>query len=342
VSDQAIWDLWLAHTYQTSIVVADDMGVFAALHESPAAPDELAHRLGFDLRATRGLVRLLAALNLAVSRQGRFQLTDLGREYLLRTSPSYWGHMMRVGLNEQQHARLTAALTARDTASAAGRDGIPVPTGEGQSSDAWAAGRISPARARAMAASMHSHSLVAALGVARHYDFTDVTRILDVGGGSGCFAIAFAQAHPHLRCTVMDLSAVCHVADEYVRKAGVEDRVDTFAADMFRDAWPSGYDAIHFSNVWHDWSVRTCGWLADRAYAALPRGGRIMLHEMLLDESGTGPPAAAAFSMLMLLSTQGQQFTFAEIEGLVRQAGFTDISALQTSVYYSMTTAFRR
>ena len=50
----------------------------------------------------------------------------------------------------------------------------------------------------------------------------------------------------------------------------------------------AGYDALFFSNVWHDWNVRTCQWLAARAFAALPSGGRIMLHEMLLDEDGAG------------------------------------------------------
>lgn len=55
--------------------------------------------------------------------------------------------------------------------------------------------------------------------------------------------------------------------------------LDTCAVDMFKQAWPRGYDAHFFFNIWHDWNVRTCQWLAARAFEPLPFGGRILLHE---------------------------------------------------------------
>jgi hypothetical protein len=67
-----------------------------------------------------------------------------------------------------------------------------------------------------------------------------------------------------------------------------------------------------------------------------------MLHEALLDDDGDGPPTTAAFSMLMLLATQGQQFTFAELKALLETAGFKDVETRQTSSYYSITTGYRR
>jgi acetylserotonin N-methyltransferase len=120
-------------------------------------------------------------------------------------------------------------------------------------------------RARRVASAMQSHSLPAAIALALNGNFDGVTRLLDVGGGSGCFTVAAAQAHPHLRCTVMELPAMCEVARGYIEAGGVTDRVDTRAIDMFRQPWPGGYDALLFSNVWHDWNVRTCRWLAARA-----------------------------------------------------------------------------
>jgi cyclopropane fatty-acyl-phospholipid synthase-like methyltransferase len=165
---------------------------------------------------------------------------------------------------------------------------------------------------------------------------------LDVGGGSGCFMTAIAQAHPKLKATVMELGTMCDVAAQYVAAAGVQSQVDTKAVDMFREPWPKGYDAVFFSNIWHDWNFRTCAWLAARAYEALPRGGRIMLHEALLDDDGGGPPTTAAFSMLMLLATQGQQFTFAELKALLEKAGFENIETRQTAGYYSITTGYKR
>jgi O-methyltransferase/methyltransferase family protein len=340
--DRRIWDLFLSGTHQGAIVAADDAGVFAALAEDSATIEELAARLDFDVRATGILLRLLASLGLLARRDERFQLTDLGRQYFVKASPFYWGHMFRVGVSEWHRDTALAKLKAKGSASAAGPQGTPAPTGSGRPVDGWAAGEIAIGQAEAIAASMHSHSLPAAIGAARNYDFTGVNRILDVGGGSGCFMIAFAQAHPEIKATIAELPNMCKAAATYIEAGAVGSRVDTAAMNMFRDPWPKGYDAIFFSNIWHDWNFRTCAWLAERAYEALPSGGRIMLHEMLLDDDGTGPTTTAAFSMLMLLATQGQQFTFREIKELLEKAGFRDVETCHTAGYYSITTGYKR
>jgi acetylserotonin N-methyltransferase len=340
--DRRIWDLFLSGTYQGAIVAADDAGVFASLAAQPATIEELAGRLDFDVRATGILLRLLGSLGLLVVGGERFQLTDLARQYLVKSSPFYWGHMMRVTVSEWHRDTALAKLKAKGSASAAGPEGTPAATGSGRPVDGWAAGEIAIGQAQSIAASMHSHSLPAAIGAARNYDFTGVRRILDVGGGSGCFMIAFAQAHPKITATILELPSMCEAAATYIEAGEVGASVDTIALNMFRDTWPHGYDAIFFSNIWHDWNFRTCAWLAERAYEALPRGGRVMLHEMLLDDGGVGPATTAAFSMLMLLATQGQQFTFGELKGLLEGAGFRDVETRPTAGYYSITTGYKR
>jgi acetylserotonin N-methyltransferase len=340
--DRRIWDLFLSGTYQGAIVAADDAGIFAALAKGPATIEALAERLDFDVRATGIVLRLLASLDLLVQRESVFHLTSQASLYLVKDSPFYWGNMMRAAVSEWHRDTALAKLKAKGSAEAAGPEGTPAPTGSGRPADGWAAGEIAIGRASEIAAAMHSHSLPAAIGAARVYDFSGIKRILDVGGGSGCFMIAMAQAHPKLRATIMELGTMCEAAAPYIEAGGVGDRVDTKAVNMFREPWPTGYDAIFFSNVWHDWNFRTCEWLARRAYDVLPRGGRIMLHEMLLDDGGTGPATTAAFSMLMLLATQGQQFTFGELKGLLETAGFRDVETRPTAGYYSITTGYKR
>jgi cyclopropane fatty-acyl-phospholipid synthase-like methyltransferase len=138
---------------------------------------------------------------------------------------------------------------------------------------------------------------------------------------------------------MMDLKEMCDVALDYVRKAGVADQVDACAVDMFRQAWPSGYDAIFLSNIFHDWDFETCAELAAKAYAALSSGGRILLHEMLLDDTHDGPATAVAFSMYMLLGTKGQQFTATELTGLLTDVGFGSVEITPTHGYYAVVSA---
>jgi len=339
--DRGIWDLWLTQTYQGTVVAADEAGIFTTLENAPAGIPELATRLGFDQRATSIVVRLLAALGLLVPREDRFHLTDQARIYLLPSSPFYWGPMMRIGVSEWHYSTALAAMKKKESASLTRPDGTPLAAGTGRASDGWAEGKISSEDARQIAARMHAHSLAPAIACARNYDFTGVRRLLDVGGGSGCFAIAMARMYPDLRCTIMELPTMCDAAHRYIEEGGVADRVDTMAVDMFRDRWPEGYEAIFFSNIWHDWNFTTCSWLAKRSYEVLPPGGRILLHEMLLDEDGAGPRAAASFSMMMLLATQGQQFTLDELKTILGNAGFADVVTRPTSAYYSVTAGYK-
>ena len=70
--DRRIWDILLTQTYQAAVVVAEESGIFVALDETPATIAELAARLELDERATRILLRLLAALGLLTQRLARF------------------------------------------------------------------------------------------------------------------------------------------------------------------------------------------------------------------------------------------------------------------------------
>jgi acetylserotonin N-methyltransferase len=139
-----------------------------------------------------------------------------------------------------------------------------------------------------------------------------------------------------MRCTIMELPAMCVRAQQYIADGGVAGRVDTRTVDMFREAWPTGYDAIFLSNIFHDWDQATNTALAASAFAALPSGGRIFLHEMLINDDGSGPLAAASFSVLMLVGTKGRQYSFAELKALLEGVGFRDVRATATYGYYSL------
>jgi len=334
--DRPLWDVWLSVYHLPAVSVADELRLFDVLAAAPADAEELAARTGCSERGLSILLPLLVALGFLAQRAGRFQITDTARQFLLHDSPFYWGGLLaRVGKNLPHHKSLLALIRAADGDNAlSGR-------GERRPVEAWESGQLQPEQARSIATFMHSHSLPAALGAARNADFSGVSRLLDVGGGSGCFAIALAQQYPALHCTVMDLPAMCEVTREYIAAAGAEARVDTAPVDMFRQDWPSGYDAVFFSNVFHDWSFATCAELAAKAHGILPKGGRICLHEMLLDDNGCGPPAATAFSVTMLHGTQGQQFTFAQLRDLLEGAGFSDIGSVSTYGYYSVVSGIR-
>jgi acetylserotonin N-methyltransferase len=340
--DRAIWDIWLSMYRLPAMAVADELGVFAALDSAPATAPEVAQRLGFNRRGTDVLLSMLTALGLVVSRDGRHELADVTRTYLLPASPYYWGPLLRtLGVLPQHHAALIEALRAAEDRAAPLETAAHNEAAPSDAAGAWQSGQIDRAQAEVLTRLMHCHSLPASVGVARNGILRGVSRLLDVGGGSGCFSIAIAQQFPSVRCTVLELPAVCDVARRYIADGGVADRVDTISIDMFREAWPRGYDGMFFSNIFHDWNAETNRFLARRAYDALEPGGRIFLHEQLLAEDGSGPVTTAAFSMLMLLGTNGRQYTFSELEQILSSAGFIDVDSRATYGYYSVVSGRR-
>jgi predicted O-methyltransferase YrrM len=334
--DRPIWDVWLSLVWLPAVSVADELEIFDSLDREPATPAELSQRHGFDLRGCEILLSLLTSLGFCVSNLGRYQLTEPSRNFLLRTSPFYWGGVfVQQRKSNPVHGAIRAAVMKK-TGYIVGQSAAEPPV------EMWESGQMDVPTARGIAAFMHSHSLAAATGMAIRTDVTGVKSLLDVGGGSGCFCITLAKQNPQLRCTVMDLPAMCEVAREYIAAGGVSDRVGVHPLNMFTEQWPRGHDAMLFSNIFHDWGQQTNEKLARSAFEALPSGGRIYLHEMLLDDTGDGPRTTAAFSALMLANTRGRQFTFQQLKSLLEGAGFTDIEVAPTYSYYSVVRGTKR
>lgn len=120
-------------------------------------------------------------------------------------------------------------------------------------------------------------------------DFTGVRRILDVGGGDAVNAIALAQAHPHLRITVLDRPGALDVAREKIARHNLSDRIDTYAADIFEDAYPEGYDCLLFAHQLVIWSPEQNRTLLRKARQALGPDGRVLIFNAISDDDGTGP-----------------------------------------------------
>jgi hypothetical protein len=322
VDDRPLWDIWLSvHRLQT-LSAAHELGIFEALADDSMTPAELAMRYGLDRRATDVVLAMLGGLGLVRAENDVYELTDVARTYLLPDSPFDWGPLIsRIGVIPDMHHQLVQVLRGAKTIS--------------QPANAWAQGQMSPELATSVSRIMHCHSLPAAIELARMPEFGSVRRLLDVGGGSGVFSIALAQRHPQLRCTVLELAAVCEVARRYICEGDVGDRVDAMTVDMFRDRWPDGYDAILFTNVFHDWSADTNSQLARSAFEVLPPYGKILLHEMLVDDTG-GPPTTAGFSVRMLTTNEGKQYRFAELKALLEAAGFFEVREMRAHLYYSL------
>lgn len=332
--DSPIWYLMLSWNHFPTLVAADEFGLFSLLENEPKSEDAICRSLSIGARACEAMLGVLVARGFLAKWQDYFYLTDLSRNYLLPESPYYWGGMLALLRDLPM-----SGATVRDAAQKDKRPSVFSAAEDKALTEDWAGGDLDSDKARAVTRAMHSHSFPAAMGVAQWGEFDDVRHMLDVGGGSGCFCIALAMRYPDIRFTVMELPAVCAVANEYIAEYGLQARIDTYRADMFQGAWPAGYDAVFLSNVLHDWDQLGCERLVRNAFDALPSGGRIYAHELLLDDTKTGPLLAPSFSIHMLLFAEGKQYTAGELQKLLQQAGFEGMTIKHTYGHYSLVSA---
>ncbi len=332
LDDRAIWDLWQSQFRLPLATAADEVGTFRALGDCPLTAAQLAAELGLDERALTIHLGALAACELVEQRDGKWRAMPAARTWLHPEGEGYWGgFLLRFRKSIPLHAQLVETL----------RTGKRPPSTDAGAPE-WERGTMSQESAARIAKFMHAHSIAAARGAAAQSVFGLIGNLLDVGCGSGVYGIELARAHPRLQVTLMDLKEMCGQAAAYVAAADLSTRVTTAAVNMFEQDWPTGHDAHLFANVFHDWSEETNRLLAAKSFAALAPGGRIFLSEVLMDDDGCGPWPAAAFSLMMLVSALGKQYSLPEFRQILESAGFTDVHAVRTGGgYYSLVSAVK-
>ena len=338
-SDIAIWDTWMSQWHLPSVTVALELGLFDLIesHHDGLTTTEIASKLFLNSdRGLKALLQSLVAQNYLTKSQDlkatKYKCNSLSKTFFLESNPKfYWGNMLNGGDGAaQRHRQLMDAIQ---------NDGII------GAAEEWESGELTMERAEELTAAFHSHSLPAALGAARIFNLDASTKhILDIGGGSGCYSTAFAEANKSIHCTVLDLPQVCKVTKEkyfLTKPLETSQRLHTLSADFFRDPWPTpndGYDTIFFSNILHDWSMDTCRTLLNKSLKTLPEGGRLLVHEILLDSNQLTP---ACFSIHMAVYTRGQQFFFHDLKAMMKEVGFIDIKSTPVHGYYSIVSAIK-
>jgi SAM-dependent methyltransferase/DNA-binding CsgD family transcriptional regulator len=294
-----------ARAFQESrvLLTALELDVFTTLGEGATAA-ELSQRLGTDPRATEMLLNALVAVDALGKRDAVFRCTVESKAL----GPAQPGLLHMVHLWDTWSS-LTECVKSGRAVRSRGPEGFP------------------EARTRAFIAAMHARAQQSAQETVRLSGIRDAKRMLDVGGGSGAFSIAFAKACPELRAEILDLGAVVPLAEEYIHEAGLQSRVRVRPGDMRTAELGEGFDLVLLSAVCHMFSEDENRLLIRRCARALVRGGHLVIREFILQEDRTAPPHAALFALNMLVGTEhGNTYTESEYRTWMEDAGFATIT----------------
>lgn len=301
---------------------AVSLGVFDHLADGPADLTTLAQATGTNEEALERLLDACAGLGLLSKETKKYANQPVADAYLRRSSPTtfagyimyshkalylLWGNLedaIREGSHrwEQTFGTKGPIFDHHFRSEEAKRDFLMGMNGFGLLSSPW---------------------------VVEAFDLGKFNRLADLGGATGHLPIAACRRYPDLRAAVFDLPAVIEVAREYVKRAGLLDRIDLISGDFFKDPLPEA-DLFSLGRIVHDWSEEKIRKLLKKVYDRLPHGGALLIAERLLNEDKTGPLGALTQSLSMLVCTEGKERTLAEYAALLREAGFSDVQGRTT------------
>jgi hypothetical protein len=308
-------DLGYAFRGAKALMSAVELGVFTALGSAPLSWDALRQRLGLAERGSRDFFDALVALGLLHRLpDDRYANSPCADLHLDARKEGYVGGLLE-NLSAREYsmwALLTEALrtgkpqTGFDTLKHFG----PLYS--------------DPRRLAFFVNAMTGASLAPGKAIAAKFPWNRYETFADVGTAQGCVPAQIALAHSHLTGVGFDLPILTTTFERYVEDHRLSERVRFLPGDFFVDPLP-GADVLIMGRVLHNWDLATKRMLLEKAFAALPCGGALIVYERLIDDARRASSTGLLSSLNMLLMTEGGfDFTAADCIGWMRDAGFSD------------------
>jgi precorrin-6B methylase 2 len=314
---EQISDIAFAFMGSKALFAALHHGVFTKLAKGPLTAEALGEATGLHPERARTLATALASLGLLISEEDgdRFSNSPAADAFLVKGAKYDFGDYLRLQVDRQMYRLL-------DQIDDALADTLP-----DDATDSYETWFSDADEARLYSDSQHSGSLGPARGLAKLADLSKAESVLDVGGGTGAFAITLCRAFPNLKATIVDFPNVAAVGRGYVRKAGLEDRITYVEGDALKAEWPAGQDALLMSYLLSGVPGDAHEGLIARAHDTLKPGGRLMIHDFVVTSDRTGPKLAALWQLQHTAFTPtARSLDDAWLEEALTAAGFEDVS----------------
>ncbi len=282
------------------ILTANNYRIFDHLDGRGRTAEALSKVLRTDIRATELLLNSLVSIGLLEKKDGRYINSDVSSRYLVKGKPDYQGDILK------HNNVLWDNWSGLDRVLKTGK-----PFRKSHDHESFILG-------------MHNLALQKVKGILKGLDLQRVKKILDLGGGPGTYAIAFAKKG--MDVALMDFPATLRISKSIIAEAGLTSHIRLIPGDFMKDELGSGYDMIFISQIFHAYSPEECMAVLRKCRVSLNKGGRVVVQEFYLDESRTGPLQGAVFAINMLVNTErGRTYTPDEMSGWMKKTGFRNI-----------------
>jgi len=312
-----ILELLQGYIASATVGAAMELGLFWLLAEKPLSASGVAESLNIPLNRCHHWLQLLCYLGLLEDGVDGYAPSVIARETILNAqSQDFWTF----------HAREDRAgfMCVRDLAANIGK---PMSAWEAPvmvSPDYYQQIRTSPGYAARFTRMLYEIHLPLAEQLANLIDLQGVTRLMDLGGGSGVVSFALLRKRPDLTSIVLDVESVCQVGREIASENELEKRIRYVAADLLQDDLPIGFDMVLLCDVGlFDES------LFHKIHDALNVDGRLVVVDKFAPTKTDAPPSRLSGAFLTSLQYPAQSIGFTTAEAVqtrLQEIGFRDFS----------------
>jgi ubiquinone/menaquinone biosynthesis C-methylase UbiE len=289
--------------------------LFTHLNDGPKTAAELGKVSGLHPDRAETLLTALAGLGLVAVDDGKFSNAPASEAFLVKGAKYDFGDYLRRQVGQQMYGLL-------DQVEDALSGNLPP-----EATGSYAEWFSDPEEARLYSESQHAGSLGPARQLVKALDLPGAKRMLDVGGGTGAFAITFCKAFPEISATVVDFPNVAAIGREFVEKAGLSDRIHYVEGDGLKTDWPRDQDVILMSYLLSGVPGETHEGLVKRAYDHLAPGGTLLIHDFVVSADRTGPKLAALWQLQHTAFTpKARSVDDAWLVEVMERNGFKDAS----------------
>lgn len=313
LSADAIREMALGFQKSRVLLTAYELGIFTALGNKNKTAANVARITRSEKHATERLMEALCAIGLLKKKQNRFRNTPSALRFLVEGKPEFIAGLKLTVNMWDTWGTLTRAVRRGKSVLASRLD---------KRGEKWL---------DAFIAAMHERAFKQAKAAVSLIGLSGVRSILDVGGGSGAYAMAFVRAKRGIRATVFDLPKVASLTRKYVAREGPLDKIQIRCGDYRHDGLGNGFDLVFLSSVIHINSIKENIGLLRKCVKALNPKGRIAIQDFIMEKNRTRPAQGALFALNMLVATEsGDTYTEAEVRSWMREAGLSNITREDT------------
>jgi len=293
---------------------AADLDLCTELDRSPRTAGQLAADLGLDERATTRVLDCLAVTGILAKETGRYRLTERGAPLSSLHPESVLPMLRHMSCMWANWSQLTETLRR-------GANPALAPVIGEKDRDVMLA----------FIGAMHVIGRGLSRQIAGELDLSGCRALLDIGGGSGTYTMAFLERNPDMRAVIFDFPGVLELARERIAGTPFAGRVSFSSGDFYRDELPAGCDLALLSAIIHQNSPQEHTDLFRKIHRALAPGGRLLIRDHIMDDERTSPPAGAFFAINMLVATPGgNTYTLAEVQAMLENAGFANAQLIKS------------